>query len=371
MPELLGPAQLLVQSLLALMPTVYQRDSLQALLGLFLQANGRPLPQHCQLKSASALSRFLNRYNWPTRQLIRLMRQQMVNHLLAQRPRGRRPHLQVIVDLTTLSKRGKFKALEGLTRVFHRKRGLHLVVLYVVVGPWRLPWSWRIYRGKGTLTPAQLAIRMIHTLPKRLRQHYKLTVLADCAFGNIEFLKAMRRLKVYVVVGIPCSRTLQDGRQLRQLTRRGQQVYLAGLSFPLYVTWHWLKREDGKSIKRFVLSTRRIKSATILWWGRRRWQIEGWFKTAKHRFGLHCFGQQTYKGIYRWLVLCMVAFVLAVWGHLLRNSSSVPDWGAAAETAIQLLLPQVALAVLFQELERLRPLAQFHGIDLQFSRCKM
>ena len=31
----------------------------------------------------------------------------------------------------------------------------------------------------------------------------------------------------------------------------------------------------------------------MTWWGRRRWQIEGFFKTAKHRFGLHRFGQQT------------------------------------------------------------------------------
>jgi len=26
-------------------------------------------------------------------------------------------------------------------------------------------------------------------------------------------------------------------------------------------------------------------------WGKRRWQIEGWFKAAKHRFGLHRFGE--------------------------------------------------------------------------------
>jgi len=30
---------------------------------------------------------------------------------------------------------------------------------------------------------------------------------------------------------------------------------------------------------------------------------EGWFKTAKHRFGLHRFGQGTLLGVYRWLVL--------------------------------------------------------------------
>jgi hypothetical protein len=91
------------------MPSHYQRDSLQALLGLFLTPVGRPLPQHCQLKSAGALSRFLNHYDWPTRQLIRSIRQWVLEQLLVRAPRGRRPHLQLIVDLTTLEKAGKFK----------------------------------------------------------------------------------------------------------------------------------------------------------------------------------------------------------------------------------------------------------------------
>jgi hypothetical protein len=39
--------------------------------------------------------------------------------------------------------------------------------------------------------------------------------------------------------------------------------------------------------------------------------IEGWFKTAKHRFGLHRFGQQTLVGVYRWLVLSLIAYLLA------------------------------------------------------------
>jgi hypothetical protein len=72
----------------------------------------------------------------------------------------------------------------------------------------------------------------------------------------------------------------------------------------------YLKR-DGKWHKRYVLSTRALKAGTITWWGKRRWQIEGWFKTAKHRFGLHCFGQQTLRGMYRWLILSLTADVLA------------------------------------------------------------
>jgi hypothetical protein len=54
METILAHAQSLVYSLLSLMPSQYQRDSLQALLGLFLEAQGHPLPQHSKAKSASA-----------------------------------------------------------------------------------------------------------------------------------------------------------------------------------------------------------------------------------------------------------------------------------------------------------------------------
>ena len=49
-------AQKLVYSLLCLMPSMYQKASLNALFGQFLEAQGHPLPQHTQVKSASSLS---------------------------------------------------------------------------------------------------------------------------------------------------------------------------------------------------------------------------------------------------------------------------------------------------------------------------
>lgn len=42
--------------------------------------------------------------------------------------------------------------------------------------------------------------------------------------------------------------------------------------------------------------------------------LEGWFKTAKHRFGLHRFGQQTLTGMYRWLLLCLTAYLRSALG---------------------------------------------------------
>ena len=71
---MLAHAQDLVYSLKDLMPTSYQKDNLEAMLGLFLEAQGHPLPEHSQTKSASALSRFLNINPQETRDLIRTVR---------------------------------------------------------------------------------------------------------------------------------------------------------------------------------------------------------------------------------------------------------------------------------------------------------
>jgi hypothetical protein len=120
-------AQTLVYNLLSLMPTTYQRNNLQAMLGLFLQAEGRPLPEYSQLKSPSALSRFLNENRWSTRQVIRTVGHEMLSRLLGYTAKGRRPWLQVIVDLTTLDKCGKFKNFQDLIHVLNGKHrfGLH------------------------------------------------------------------------------------------------------------------------------------------------------------------------------------------------------------------------------------------------------
>ena len=115
-----------------------------------MEAQGYPLPAHSKSKSASALSRFLNIYKWSTRSIIRTTRARVVKEILSECPKGRKPFLQVIVDLTTLEKCGKFPEFEHLITVYNGKRGLHLVVVYLVVGRWRVPWSFRVWRGIGT-----------------------------------------------------------------------------------------------------------------------------------------------------------------------------------------------------------------------------
>ena len=371
MVSILAHAQGLVYTLLSLMPSQYQRDSLEAMLGLFLEAKGYPLPEHSKSKSAPALSRFLNIYDWSTRSVIRATRASIIQEILSQCPKGRKPFLQVIIDLTTLEKFGKFKAFKNLVTVYNGKRGLHLVVVYLVVGQWRVPWSFRVWRGKGTTSPAQIGLKLVKCLPKKLTQHFLVMILADTAFGSIEFLQGIRKLKYHAIVGVRADRKLVDGRILRRLHKRGQQVQFGGLNFPVTLSWYYLKRDDGFLEKRFVLSTRPLKASTINWWGKRRWQIEGWFKTAKHRFGLHRFGQGTLLGVYRWLILSLITYILAHWAHLSTHSTEKPDWGEAAQLAFQTFFPQLLLCCFLLNLERIRPIALSQGIDIQISRCKI
>jgi hypothetical protein len=188
------------------------------------------------------------------------------------------------------------------------------------------------------------------------------------------FFLGVRRKRHHIIAGIACTRKLIDGRSVAQLHKRGQQLRLRGLKFPVYVSWYYFERHDGKYEKRFVISTKALKASTISWWGKRRWQIEGWFKTAKHRFGLHRFGQGTLLGVYRWLVLSFISYVLAHWAYLSTAlafaqrleekltegiaSKNLPDWGKAAEIAFQTMFPHLVVLLLLQDNERLRELAR-------------
>ncbi|MEL7500854.1 MAG: hypothetical protein AAFN18_00115 [Cyanobacteria bacterium J06554_6] len=90
--------------------------------------------------------------------MLRTTRQSILKQVELHRPPSHIP-IRLLIDLTTLEKTGKFTHLssqrEGSdspdpwVRMLNGKRGLHLVVLYVLVGDWRIPWSFRVWRGKG------------------------------------------------------------------------------------------------------------------------------------------------------------------------------------------------------------------------------
>ena len=372
-------AQKLVYSLLCLMPSGYQKASLNALLGLFLEAQGHPLPQHTQLKSPSSLSRFLNHYVWSTRAVIRATREAILAQV-AQHPCSKGIPLRVLIDLTTLEKCGKFLHLSTPTddpdhpdpwvRMLNGKRGLHLVVLYLVYGEWRIPWSFRVWRGKGHPSPSQLACKLLATVPKELTQGRPIVVMADTEFGTVDFLSAVRKRAWRCAVGMRCNRKLQDGRTLKQLYRngkRGQQVFIEGISFPLTVSWFWLKRADKKRELRFVVSTYPYSGVYLIRLGRKRWAIEGFFKTIKHRFGMHCFGQSTQLGVYRWLLLALIAYLLAHW----IDQWALPpflDWKVASDLALSILFPSVVWFQFLKRMNKTADIAAQYGFEIILKR---
>ena len=76
-------------------------------------------------------------------------------------------------------------------------------------------------------------------------------------------------------------------------------------------------------------------------------------------------------GVYRWLVLSLIAFILAHWAYLSTARDDLPDWGLAAQLAFQACFPQLLLLLILLYLERMRPFTRSYGIDIQFSRCKI
>ena len=372
MKPILSQSQDLLNSLKQLMPTLYQQESLESILGIFLEGQGHSLPHHCTTKSESAISRFLNHYQWSTRSVIRTVRSLVLDLILSSFPRGRKPTLQVILDLTSLEKTGKFPHLKDLVRVYHGKKGLHIVVIYLVIGHWRFPWSFRVYRGKDTPSPSKLAQKLLKTLPSILIDSFQIYVLGDTAFGTVNLINQIRSdsFNHHGIVGISKSRTLQDGRKVSQIKTRGQQVYLNGLDIPVYLSWVWLKR-DGKRLQRFVISTKPMKGSTIARWGKRRWQIEAFFKTVKHRFSIHRFGQQTLLGVYRWLILSFISYLLAYWVYLYLGNNENLDWFNSAQNALILLLPHILLLSLFNQLELLIPWLNERGFDFCLMSCKI
>lgn len=375
METILQHAQELVYSLLCLMPSPYQKASLKALFGLFLEQQGHALPEHTPVKSASSLSRFLNHYDWSTRQVIRTSRQAVLQQLLAHSPHHNVP-VRILIDLTTLPKTGKFVHLSTpnidfknnpkWVRILNGKRGLHLVVLYVIIGNWQVPWSFRVWKGKGQPSPVQLACKLLRTVPKSLVKNRTVIVQADTEFGTIEFLNAVHRRSWRAVVGVRCNRKLKDGRRLKDLYRhakRGLLVQLKDLDYPLTLSWFWLKRADGKRELRFVVSTYPYSGVYLVRLGKKRWAIESFFKTIKHQFGLHCFGQNTKLGVYRWLILSLIAYLLAHW----MAQSSLPtfrSWKTICSLALKTFLPSVAWLRLLKHIREQTDIAALHGFEI-------
>ena len=247
--------------------------------------------------------------------------------------------------------------------------------MYLVVGAWRVPWAFRPWRGKDTVSPAQLGLKLLRTLPKKLTKRFRVLVLADTGFSSVEFVNGVEKLRDFqAIVGIPKNRLMANGKTIKTITKKGQQVQITEFDRMVTASWFYLER-NGKLEKRFVISTRVLKGSAITWWGRRRWAIEGFFKTAKYQFGLASFGQQTLLGVYRWLILSFISFVLAhCWAgdppsrvYVSLRRAHLPDWKEAALLTLQQLLPKTAVNLLLIELESKRDLLASGGAGVGIS----
>lgn len=310
------------------------------------------------MKSPSAISRFLNHATWSTRQLCRVLRE----HALAtfhdhwRASPHQRPRVDLLVDLTSLEKSGKFSELAGWMHTYHGVRGVHLVILYVCCGALRLPWAFQIWRGKGTPSPAQLALKLLRTVPQQLLVGTRRPRLhADGGFESGAFIQGVLAQGLDIVIGVRCTRRLSDGRQVRDLMVRDNLVQPKGLSQTMCVSWVWLYRNKELE-QRFVMSNLDLGGVYLARLGKRRWRIEAFFKTVKGRFGLERFAQHSKQGVVRWWCLSGLAFLLCHVEDLdlpLRPPGTWPDWGGLARIVRLSLVAEVRRKTLLLELNAL------------------
>ena len=362
-------AQELVYRLIALMPSAHMKASLRCLLALFLELQ-RPRARASKTKSESALSRFLNAYGWPTTKVIATTRNRLKRIIKSylKSHRGRLPIVYAVVDLTCLEKTGKYKGLSSLVRTYNGKYGVHVALLYLSIGPWRFPWSFRVYRGKDTPTPTQLALKLLRHIPQAWRTRFKIRVLADAGFSTTELIPGANKLGFDTLMSVCCDRRLADGRSVTELSRRGERTQLNDLEIPVSVSWFWRKHEKtGQRDQHFVVATEALSGPYIVRLGKRRWAIEACFKTLKHQFGWDCFGQGSLLGMYRWWILALISYLITHW-HFLASEQTTLDWQRAAQEARDELFPQEVLACFLHESKRIQPILDKLGISLNLTR---
>ncbi len=343
-------AQHLFNSTQATFTTRSTQSSFETAMHSFLDGDGNPRPQRSTGNSPSSLSRFYNKALWNLHIFNQHLQKTALSRILTARnqARGQARTVEAALDLSTLEKTGDFPDLP--VSVFNAVLGLHVVVLYVMVGNERQPFSFAIWKGKGFATPVMLALALLKQLKRALPDGISVRALADTGFGSGAFVDGAAKLGFHVVTGMPCDRTTVQGKRLDQLNMRGSKVDLTCCSTPVWVSWYRLKLKDGKYEWRYVVSTKPASGTTISRWGRRRWLIEAFFKVMKSRFGLDQFGQRTMRGAIRFLTLAILAFMLTAISRTALMMGVLPDWRFLALALRRVLVPW--LVGLKLELER-------------------
>lgn len=360
-PRNLGErSRILADALLAVPRTTYQQRSLSALLGLFLDLGTKTALHRAELVSASALSRFLNRYDWDTARCWSLLVRAQWDALLLAARSKRQPRLRLCVDLTSIPKTGRTLPF---VRVYHEVHGIHLVVLYAVFGDLKFPVGYRVYRGKGTTSPVRLALELLQSVPEEVKRRFDGWVLADSGFESADFLQGVRELGFEFVVGVRENRRT-DHPDLPSVRDHAHGAWLS------LANWS----EDTVTLARtqraertfFAVASQLMDGDEVAGEGARRWQIESFFKEGKHQFGLAQFALHSELGFDRWLLLVFAAFTLTV-----LHATEQLSLEEAASLALTVALPFVRLARFIRRLHHEQDFLRQHGFQATLSRCNI
>ncbi|BFH86591.1 hypothetical protein TthTF27_20830 (plasmid) [Thermus thermophilus] len=115
------------------------------------------------------------------------------------------------------------------------------------------------------------------------------------------------------------------------------------------MAWYRYPLPQGGWEWRYVGATFPATPRTMLTWGKRRFTVEHFFRAAKSEFSLGQFGQRTALGVHRFLVLSLLAYLLAHWVGMEEKGS----WREAREGAARVLLPELVVQVILRELHAL------------------
>lgn len=357
--QILGErVRILTDQLLAIPTTMYQQRSLQAALHLFLDPATKTALHRAVTVSKSALSRFLNEYDWDTTACWRLLNRAQWDALLLAARHQRRARLRLSLDLTSLEKTGKQLPF---VRVYNEVHGIHLVVLFAEYRAFKFPIAYRVYRGKGTATPVSLALELLEGVPDDIRRRFQVCVLADSGFEAAVFLDRVRALGFEFVVGVRATRrTLHPG-----------SVTVADCEHGAWLELHnW--PHDTLTLARIERGDRTFFSvASELWTGDevaaeggKRWNIESFFKEGKHQFGLAQFALRTARGLDRWVLLVFLAFTLTM---LHRTADLTLE--QSAFLALTVALPGLRLNAIFARLAQDQEFLRQHGYSITYARC--
>ena len=353
-------APILADRILQVPQSPYQQRSLQAALGLFLDLKTKKALHRAPTVSASALSRLLNAYDWDTPQCWDILIQAQWDALLVAAKRKHHPQLRLCVELTSIPKTG---TTLPHVRVYHHVFGLHLVVLYAVYGRLKFPLGYRVYRGRGTASPARLALDLLQEVPLRIKARFNVWVLADSGFEAASFLQGVRDLNFEFVVGVRSTRRTDHPRRVTVADcEHGSWLHFAN--------WPWetltLARIDRGDRTFFSVSSQLMSGDVVAQEGKKRWNIESFFKEAKHGFGLSRCALHTGRGVDRWILLVFAAFTLSM---LCREDGLTLE--QAAEIAARLALPTLLIEVLIRQVTREAEFLRQHGFSLHLQRCKI